>query len=106
MTEDNSEALRAAGLLNVEFPGRKPPADLCAEHARIWRSWWDYATSYDPRHPKDYGHLSGIMDSRTSHAERRANWLRQGVQSLELVAQICRSGQSPQCGPGLGGPRP
>lgn len=106
MTEDHGKALRDAGLLNVEFPSRRPPADLCAEHGRIWRSWWDYATSYDPRYPKDYGNLSGIMDCRTSHAERRAHWLRQGLKDLALTETICRSGTSPQCGPALGSARP
>lgn len=93
--------LRAAGMLSVpEFPlNGKPPEGLCPEHARIWRSWWDYARSYDPRHPKDFGNMGPIMDNRTSHAERRADWLRKGVVQLDLTVKICRHGSSPQCGP-------
>jgi hypothetical protein len=83
-----------------EFPtSGKPPADLCGEHGRIWRAWWDYARSYDPRHPKDFGNLGPIADARTTHAERRADWLRKGAQHLTEVEAMCRSGVSPQCGP-------
>lgn len=97
---DHSALLRAARLLHVEFPtSGKPPADLCGEHARIWSAWWRYAQSYDPRYPKDYRNQGPITDARTSHAERRANWLRRGLEDLALTEQICRSGQSPQCGP-------
>jgi hypothetical protein len=105
MPEDHVPLLRAAGLLDVpEFPAvRTPPADMCGEHGRIWRAWWTYAKSYDPRNPKEFGGAH-IADNRTSHAERRADWLRKGVEQLRLTEQICRSGRSPQCGP-AGGPR-
>lgn len=91
--------LRAAGLLSVpEFPKiRTPPDDLCQVHALAWRKWWDYSKSYDPRHPHDFGSVGPIADSRTSHAERRADWLRKGARQLSLVEQICRRGNSPEC---------
>lgn len=96
--DEADRALRSAGLLKVDFPAtRTPPGDLCPEHARVWRAWWDYARSYDPRHPKDYGNLGPIADARTSHAQRRASWLRRGLEDLALTERICRSGKSPQC---------
>lgn len=100
MAEEHVPVLRAAGLLDVpEFPAtRTPPVDLCGEHARVWRAWWTYSTSYDPRHPKDFGSVGPIADARTSHAERRADWLRKGAVQLRLTEQICRAGTSPQCG--------
>lgn len=94
------QLMRAAGLLSVpEFPmTNTPPADMCPEHARVWRAWWTYAKSYDPRNPHDFGSIGPIADARTSHAERRADWLRKGAEQLRLTEQTCRSGSSPQCG--------
>lgn len=93
-------AAKAAGLYDVpEFPARcTPPDDLCGEHGRIWREWWRHSKSYSTLDPKDWPGQR-IMDSRTSHDARRAEWLRKGVGQLQLTEQICRSGKSPQCGP-------
>jgi hypothetical protein len=97
---DHTELLRAAGLLDVpDFPQtRTPPEGMCDEHARIWRAWWDYARSYRADKPRDFGGQH-IMDSRTSHAQRRADWLRKGLEQLRGTEIACRYGISPQCGP-------
>lgn len=89
------EALRAAV---AAFPvANCPPADLCAEHGRIWRDWWKHSHSYSSLDPKDWPGQR-IMDSRTSHDSRRAEWLRKGLEQLQLTERICRSGKSSQCG--------
>ena len=100
MDDHVTPLLRAAGLLSVpEFPpSGKAPVDLCGEHRRVWRAWWDYSQKYDPQHPKDFGNVGPISDARTSHAERRRDWLRNGAEQLRLTEEICRSGKSPQCG--------
>jgi hypothetical protein len=79
-------------------PSNRAPEDLCDEHARIWREWWKHSHSYNSSDPKDWPGQR-IMDSRTSHNARRAEWLRKGLEQLHLTERICRSGTSPQCGP-------
>lgn len=79
-------------------PGAQPPDDLCAEHKRIWKAWQKYARSYDSDNPREYGG-GHIMDSRTSHAHRRRDWILKGIKDLDLTEQICRRGSSPQCTP-------
>ena len=76
-----------------------PPEDLCPEHARIWRAWRDH--HYDPRHPKDWPGQP-LMDARTSHADRRADWQAKNAEQIAEVEQCCRSGRSPQCTPRAG----
>jgi hypothetical protein len=78
-------------------PGSVPPADLCAAHRESWSKWRTYALSYDPRYPKDFGNIGPIMDARTSHADRRAEWVRKGRLQLDQVEALCRRGGSPQC---------
>lgn len=77
----------------------KPPADLCRTHATAWTKWRTHSLSYDPRNPKDWPGQH-IMDSRTSHAERRRTWITKGREQLDLTENICRSGRSPQCNHG------
>jgi hypothetical protein len=94
--EIDRDTLRAA---SAAFPAaNRPPGDLCGEHGRIWREWWTHSRSYNSRDPKDWPGQR-IMDSRTSHDARRAEWLRKGLEQLQLTEKICRSGSSPQCGP-------
>jgi hypothetical protein len=75
--------------------GGSPPADLCREHAKIWTEW--AALNYNWRHPCEWPGSSIIMDNRTSHDARAADWDRKTRQQLDLVEKICRSGNSPQC---------
>jgi hypothetical protein len=103
MPDDADTAAKAAGLYDVpEFPALcRPPDDLCGEHGRIWIQWWQHSKSYRADDPKDWPGCH-ILDARTSHAARRAEWLRKGLGQLQTVENICRTGTSPQCGPALG----
>jgi hypothetical protein len=73
------------------------PGDLCREHARIWDGWAQL--NYNWRNPTEWPGGSHIMDSRTSHTDRAADWERKSRAQLEQVERICRSGRSPQCTP-------
>lgn len=73
------------------------PADLCPEHRRIWRAWRD--NRYKPWAPTEWPGGSHIMDSRTSHTERAADWQRKNAEQQAATEEICRSGRSPQCTP-------
>ncbi|WP_217223139.1 hypothetical protein [Streptomyces anulatus] len=74
------------------------PRDLCPVHREIAYSWRDH--HYSPWTPSKWPGGSHIMDSRTSHAERGADWDRKNLQQIELTIGCCRSGRSPQCTPG------
>lgn len=74
------------------------PRDVCPVHWEIARSWRD--NHYSPWNPREWPGGSHIMDSRTSHSERSADWDRKNLQQLELTVACCRSGRSPQCTPG------
>jgi len=76
---------------------RTPPADLCVEHAAIWKYW--AAHDYNWRHPCEWPGMGPIMDSRTTHADREAGWDRKNREQMDLTADICRGGRSPQCIP-------
>jgi hypothetical protein len=103
MANIDRDALRAAV---AAFPtSSRPPADLCDEHGRIWREWWKHSHSYSSLDPKDWPGQR-IMDSRTSHNRRRAEWLTKGLEQLQLIERICRTGTSPQCGPAADRRRP
>lgn len=78
--------------------GRRVPVDLCGAHRRIWRDWQDY--SYDPRNPREPGG-GQMLDSRTTHTERAEAWDRHNQGQMDLTERICRSGESPQCGPAV-----
>lgn len=84
----------------------RPPDGLCQVHAPAWREWHDYPRGYNPRHPRDAGSLGPILDSRTSHEERRRGWQKLADQQTALIEDICRSGWSLQCTPGHNPPHP
>lgn len=71
------------------------PTDLCPEHKRIYTAWRDH--HYDPTRPKEWGG-GHILDSRTTHAERAADWDSKNLGQMILTEETCRSGKSPQCG--------
>jgi hypothetical protein len=71
-----------------------PPPGLCPAHRRIWSAWRDH--TYNSRAPKDWpGQI--LLDARTSHADRRADWNRKNTEQMQLTADLCTSGRSPQC---------
>lgn len=74
------------------------PRDLCSVHDKIARDWRE--NHYSPWNPTEWPGGSHIMDSRTSHSERSADWDRKNLQQIELTIAFCRSGRSPQCTPG------
>ncbi len=74
------------------------PRDLCPVHREIAYAWRD--NHYSPWNPSEWPGGSHIMDSRTSHTERSADWDRKNLQQIELTIDCCRSGRSPQCSPG------
>lgn len=74
------------------------PRDLCPVHREIAYAWRD--NHYSPWNPSEWPGGSHIMDSRTSHTERGADWDRKNLQQIELTIDCCRSGRSPQCPPG------
>lgn len=77
------------------LPGTPPPDDLCEEHARIWKAWRD--NHYDWRAPSEWPGGGFIMDNRTSHEAREADWDRKNRGQMEQTEHQCRSGRSPQC---------
>jgi hypothetical protein len=74
---------------------RDLPPDLCPEHRRIARTWLD--VHYNPRHPCEWPGGSIIMDARTSHATRAADWRRKTSDQVALIIRCCRRRTSPQC---------
>jgi hypothetical protein len=72
----------------------KAPVDLCPEHTRIWKGWRDH--HYNPHHPQDWPGQP-LLDSRTSHQARRADWETKNGEQMRLTEECCRSGRSPQC---------
>ncbi|MFH8410707.1 hypothetical protein ACH4FX_38940 [Streptomyces sp. NPDC018019] len=82
------------------------PADLCPAHRRIAMDW--HNNDYDARNPGEWpagrsvssGECTLLMDSRTSHDEREAEFARKNAEQAELTIRVCRSGRSPQCTPG------
>ncbi|MFK0296322.1 hypothetical protein ACIQU6_38425 [Streptomyces sp. NPDC090442] len=92
-TECTSAAALGDGMLTTPIP-----SDLCRAHATIARSWRD--NHYSPWNPSEWPGGTPIMDSRTSHQERAADWDRKNADQLERTIRICRSGSSPQCSTG------
>lgn len=78
-------------------PHDSPPIDLCPVHRKAWRAWRDHVRRYTSSNPTDWPGGSHIMDSRTTHLERRRGWLTKDAEQMELVEKICRSGKSPEC---------
>ena len=77
---------------------RKTPDDLCPIHTDSWRQW--KKVEYNPRTPGEWPDVRGgrgVMDSRTTHAERERDWDRKTSGQLDLIESICRRGDSPQC---------
>lgn len=79
------------------------PDDLCPFHRQAAVEWKN--NDYSIFNPQEWPHgLSvtgrtgfGLMDSRTTHAERSAHFDRKNTEQVELIIGICRSGRSPQC---------
>lgn len=72
-----------------------PPADLCPAHRKVWRNY--AALTYDPRHPHEWPGISVIMDNRTDHAKRAADWDHKTREVLASIERICRGGHSIHC---------
>ncbi|MFK8851312.1 hypothetical protein [Streptomyces sp. Ac-502] len=68
-----------------------------------WRN-----NDYDFRNPGEWpagrsvssGNRTFLMDARTPHDEREAEFSCKNAEQIELVIRICRSGRSSQCTPG------
>lgn len=78
-------------------PHDMPPDDLCKVHRSAWMQWRNHITKYSTSNPKEWPGGAHIMDSRTSHATRRRQWIEKNAEQMELVERICRSGRSPEC---------
>lgn len=57
----------------------------------------DVCPNVDHCHPSEWPGGCIIMDDRTSHATRRADWERKNQDQIALIVSICTSGTSPQC---------
>lgn len=44
---------------------------------------------YNPRHPTEWPGRQQILDSRTSHTARHADWQRKTAQQVQLIENIC-----------------
>ena len=60
---------------------------LCPACA-IARTKWRRVV-YSPWRPAEWPGGQHILDSRTSHAERRADWEKKTAQQIELIESIC-----------------
>lgn len=57
----------------------------CHESRRKWR-----LVEYNPRHPSEWpGTPNPIMDARTTHEQRRADWVRKTAAHIAHVEEIC-----------------
>jgi hypothetical protein len=71
------------------------PPELCPEHRRIAYDWRNHL--YNSYHPTEWPGGSHIMDSRTSHRDRRYDWETKNEEQVRSVVRNCLSGRSPQC---------
>lgn len=60
---------------------------LCPKCQPIRARWKQL--HYNPRQPTEWPGGSHILDSRTSHAERRTDWERKTATQVALVEEIC-----------------
>lgn len=81
--------------MTTQLPGQR--TTLCPVHWKRWIEWRE--NHYQPQAPSEWpGVGTGIMDSRTSHEERAAEWQRKNQEQMDFVSRVCLSGLSPQCG--------
>lgn len=63
-------------------------------HAFDWRN-----NAYNVHRPSEWPGGGMLMDNRTLHAARRADWEAKNQAQILIIVGICRSGRSPQCIP-------
>lgn len=68
---------------------------LCPAHTELRRKW--RLVVYNAANPREWPGGSHIMDSRTTHAQRREDWRRKTAEQVAQTEQICLRGGSPQC---------
>lgn len=56
----------------------------CAAARTKWRQ-----VIYNPRRPSEWPGGQHILDSRTSHTERRADWEKKTAEQVALIEGIC-----------------
>lgn len=66
---------------------------LCGKHGAAVANWAKVV--YNPRAPKEWPG-GPLMDSRTSHADRRADWERKTAAQIEMIKGFCRDNRN--CG--------
>lgn len=77
-------------------PHDSPPADLCPPQRKAWLAWRNHIREYNPSNPTEWPGGSHIMDSRTTHTERRRGWIEKNAGQMEMVERFCRR-RGPQC---------
>ena len=70
--------------------GQKIPPGMCLAHRGQWLGYRNL--TYSPWHPCEWPGLAVILDSRTSHAARAADWDRKSIEQMRLTADICLRG--------------
>lgn len=61
--------------------------NLCPACQAIRAQW--LRLDYNPRHPTEWPGQQQILDARTSHAERRADWQRKTAQQVVDIENRC-----------------
>lgn len=60
---------------------------LCPACQTIRANW--LRLTYNPKKPAEWPGGQHILDSRTTHAERRADWERKTARQVQLIESIC-----------------
>jgi hypothetical protein len=64
------------------------PRDLCPHHWEAANAWRN--NHYSPWNPTEWPGGSHILDSRTTHAEREAEWDRKNRERMAFAVSLCR----------------
>jgi hypothetical protein len=60
---------------------------LCHTCQPIRAQW--LRLDYNPRHPSEWPGRQQILDARTSHTERRADWQRKTAAQVQAIENAC-----------------
>lgn len=60
---------------------------LCPACQPIRAGW--LRLDYNPRHPTEWPGGQQILDARTTHTERRADWARKTAQQVQAIEDLC-----------------
>jgi hypothetical protein len=60
---------------------------LCPTCQTVRADW--LRLDYNPRQPSEWPGRQSVLDCRTTHAERRAEWRRKTDQQVQLIEDMC-----------------